>query len=89
MNPQSAAAYSMRAEIELMRVQWKESQKQPCTTEIDAGLAAIDRVIHMKGDAGEAYSIRARLLLHQAAALPASRPNLTAEAVKISSARLR
>ncbi len=82
LNPRSAAAYSMRAEIELMRVQWKESQKQPCAPEIEAGLAAINRAIQMKGDAGEAYSIRARLLLHQAAALPASRPNLAAEAVK-------
>ena len=66
LNPHSAPAYSQLAEIELMRADWKLSHKQPVDEALQAGLTAIERSIQIKSDDGKAYSIKARLLMHQA-----------------------
>jgi hypothetical protein len=54
--------------FELIRVQWNASKKEPVDASIEAGLAAVEHSIQIKGDAAKAYSIKAQLLLFRGSA---------------------
>jgi hypothetical protein len=80
LNPHSASAYLLRAEVELLSIQWNDS-KEPNAHRIRRGLDAIEKAIQIKADSAKAYCIRGRLLLHQAALDPSRKSILATEAV--------
>lgn len=83
LNPRDAQCLRLRAEVDLKRCEWKASRKDPFSSELDAGLAAVQKSIGLNSDVAQTYVIRAQLLLLQASAADrAESSRIAAESVR-------